>query len=203
MKHAIIVGHPDPASFTRAMADRYATCLSARGHKTFVRDLYQLDFDPRLKLSEMPSRPDWTPAPDVEAERQLLKDANTFAFIYPLWFNSPPAIIKGYIDRVFGAGFGYTQLRAGGRDPLLANRHLIHITASGSSSAWLDEQGAAGSSRTLFQDTFARVCGMRIRPHIHFDGIVPGIAPRWLAENLKTLETRLVQYFGPGSTDLT
>jgi hypothetical protein len=44
---------------------------------------------------------------------------------------------------------------------------------------------------------------LRVRPHIHFDGIVPGIDPRWLATNLKTLETKLVQYFGPGSADLT
>lgn len=203
MKHAIMVGHPDPSSFTLAMANTYATCLSARGHETFVRDLYRLDFDPRLKLSEMPSRPGWTPAPDVEAERRLLAEADVFAFVYPLWFNSPPAIIKGYIDRVFGAGFGYARLSSGGHEPMLTGRHLIHITASGSASAWLGEQGVSGSARTLFQDTFAHACGLRVRPHIHFDAIVPGIDPRWLATNLKTLETKLVQYFGPGSADLT
>jgi hypothetical protein len=47
------------------------------------------------------------------------------------------------------------------------------------------------------------VCGLRVRPQIHFDGIVPGFTPRWLATNLKTLETKLNQYFGPGSTNLT
>jgi NAD(P)H dehydrogenase (quinone) len=203
MKHAIIVGHPNPASFTVAMAKTYADCLSACGHTTIVRDLYRLDFDPRLKLSEMPDRPGWAPAPDVQAEREMLSDADIFAFIYPLWFNSPPAIVKGYIDRVFSAGFGYAHLKAGGQEPLLTNRHLIHITASGSSSAWLNEQGASGSARTLFEDGFARVCGMRVRPHIHFDNIVQGLAPRWAAENLKTLETKLLKYFGPGCTDLT
>lgn len=203
MKHAIIVGHPDPASFTMAMAKTYSDCLSACGHAIIERDLYRLEFDPRLKLSEMPDRPDWAPAADVEAERRLLRDADVFAFVYPLWFNSPPAIVKGYVDRVFGAGFGYGRLKAGGQEPLLTNRHLIHITASGSSSAWLNEQGATGSARTLFEDTFARACGMRVRPHIHFDNIVPGLEPRWVAQNLKTLETRLLKYFGPGCTDLT
>jgi NAD(P)H dehydrogenase (quinone) len=195
MKHAIIVGHPDPASFTLAMAKAYSDHLSARGHTVITRDLYRLKFDPRLQLSEMPDRPSWAPAPDVETEREVLRDADVFAFIYPLWFNSPPAIVKGYIDRVFGEGFGYAHLHAGGQEPLLTNRHLIHITASGSSSAWLNEQGAAGSARTLFEDTFARVCGMRARPHIHFDCIVPGLAPRWVAQNLKTLETKLSEYF--------
>lgn len=203
MKHAIIVGHPDPSSFTLAMANTYADCLSARGHQTFVRDLYRLNFDPCLKLSEMPNRPGWAPASDVEVERQLLADAGAFAFVYPLWFNSPPAIIKGYIDRVFGAGFGYARLHSGGHEPLLTGRHLIHITASASSAAWLGEHGVASSGRTLFRDAFANVCGLRVRPDIHFDGIVPGLAPRWLAANLKTLETQLIRCFGPGSTNLT
>ena len=203
MKHAIIVGHPDASSFTMAMANTYAACLAARGHHTIVRDLYRMHFDPCLKLSEMPTRQDWEPETDVQAERRLLSDVKVFAFVYPLWFNSPPAIVKGYIDRVFGTGFGYARLHAGGQEPLLVDRHLIHITASGSSSAWLNEQGAAGSSRTLFEDTFARACGMRVRPHIHFDGIVPGVSALVLATNLKTLEIKLIKYFGPGSTDLT
>jgi NAD(P)H dehydrogenase (quinone) len=81
MKHAIIVGHPDTSSFTLAMANAYATCLSAHGHETIMRDLYQLEFDPCLKLSEIPNRPGWAPAPDVVAERRPLADANAFAFV--------------------------------------------------------------------------------------------------------------------------
>ena len=196
MKHAIIVGHPDPNSFTMAMANRYAEAVSALGHTYVVRDLYRIDFDPRLKLSELPDRPIWEIAPDAADERRMIGDADVFAFIYPLWFNSPPAVIKGYIDRVFGAGFGYAQLRAGGQEPMLAGRHLINVTASGSSSAWLNEQGAWDSLRNLFDTYLAKVCGMRVRPHIHFDSIVHGLESRWVDVNLKTLETRLTEYFG-------
>jgi NAD(P)H dehydrogenase (quinone) len=198
MKHAIIVGHPDPHSFTLAMAQTYATTISRLGHSHVMRDLYRLDFDPRLKLSELPDRPIWEAAPDAEAERKLIRDADVFAFIYPLWFNSPPAIVKGYIERTFGAGFGYAQLRAGGREPLLTGRQLVHITASGSSSAWLNEQGVWDSMDNLFGAYFARVCGMRVRARIHFDSIVPGLKQRWIDANLMTLETTLKEYFaGP------
>lgn len=48
----------------------------------------------------------------------------------------------------------------------------------------------------LFDTYFARLCGMRVRPHIHFDSIVPGLAERWVQTNLKTLEMKLVEYFG-------
>jgi hypothetical protein len=44
---------------------------------------------------------------------------------------------------------------------------------------------------------------MRERPQIHFDSIVPGLAARWVATNLKTLETKLIQYFGPRCMDLS
>lgn len=195
MKHAIIVGHPDPNSFTMAMAHTYAATVSRLGQSHVTRDLYQIDFDPRLKLSELPDRPIWQAAPDAEAERDQIRDADVFAFIYPLWFNSPPAIVKGYIDRIFGAGFGYAQLRAGGREPLLTGRQLVHITASGSSSAWLNEQGVWESMDNLFGAYFARVCGMRVRPRIHFDSIVPGLRQRWIDTNLKTLETALTACF--------
>lgn len=199
MKHAIIVGHPDPNSFTLAMAKTYAETVAALGHTHVTRDLYRLDFDPRLKLSELPDRPIWSVAPDAETERALIRDADVFAFIYPLWFNTPPAIVKGYVERVFGATFGYAQLRAGGQEPLLVGRQLIHISASGSSSAWLNEQGAWESLRTLFDTYFGKICGMRVRRHIHFGSIVPGLKRRWIDTNLKTLETKLKEYFGPTS----
>ena len=196
MKHALIIGHPDPNSLTMAIAECYAQTVSALGHTHVTRDLYRLDFDPRLKLSEMPDREHWMPAPDVEAERQLLRDADVFAFFYPLWFNSPPAIIKGYIERVFGAGFGYAELRDGGARPLLRERQLIHITTSGSRSAWLNEQGSWDSFRKLFDEYFGNVCGMQVRPHIHFDSIVPGLDQRWITANLQTLKSKVREYFG-------
>lgn len=199
MKHAIIVGHPDLNSFTMAMANRYAEAVSALGHTHVLRDLYRMGFDPRLKLSELPDRPIWESAPDAAEERRVIADADVFAFIYPLWFNSPPAIVKGYIERVFGASFGYAQLRAGGDEPMLVGRQLIHVTASGSSSTWLNEEGGWESLRNLFDTYLGKVCGMRVRPHIHFDSIMHGLQGRWVDTNLKTLETRLRQYFGPNS----
>jgi NAD(P)H dehydrogenase (quinone) len=196
MKHAIIVGHPDPDSFTMAMAKAYTDALPVPVHTHVLRDLYRLDFDPRVRLSEIADRERWTPAPDVIAEREMLRDADVFAFIYPLWFNSPPAIIKGYIERVFGAGFGFAQKHGGGMTPLLTGRQLVHISASGSRLAWLNEQGVWSSLRTLFDEYFGTLCGMHVHPHIHFDSIVPGIEQRWINENLNTLQTKVRDYFG-------
>lgn len=196
MKHAIIVGHPDPASFTMSMARTYETTIKDIGHTPVLRDLYRIAFEPRLSVAELPGREGEVPD-EVAAERQLLKDADVFAFIYPLWFNSPPAIVKGYIDRVFGLGFGYNILRDGGQEPLLGGKQLIHLTSSSSRNAWLNEQGAYYSLRNLFDDYFGRVCGLQVRPHIHSDSINPGLDTRWVREALKSAEIQIRRYFDP------
>lgn len=196
MKHAIIVGHPDVSSVSMALAEGYANAVAKLGHTSILRDLYRLDFDPRLPLSELPTRARWRPAPDIERERALLADVDVFTFIYPLWFNAPPAIIKGYIERTFGVGFGYEDMKGGGQGPLLSGRQLLHITTSGSTHALLNEQGAWLSMRHLFEDYFAKICGIRVRPHIHFDAVAPGLEARWVATFVNELDNKVRSYFG-------
>jgi NAD(P)H dehydrogenase (quinone) len=155
-----------------------------------------MGFDPLLKASERPDAPSHAPGADVAAERALLDDADVFAFVYPLWFNAPPAMLKGYIDRVFGAGFGYRTLRNGGEDPLLVGRRMISFTSSGSTRARLEEQGAWMSIRQLFDAHFANMCGLEVVDHVHFPSIVTGLAKRWVDENLWVTEQKVLEHFG-------
>ena len=107
MKHAIIIAHPRTSSFTASVADAYAEACKTLGESTVIRDLYRIGFDPCLKAGELPFADSFRPEPDVMIERDLLKDCDVFAFFYPLWLNTPPAIVKGYLERVFGFGFAY------------------------------------------------------------------------------------------------
>src|SRR5580693_5732408 len=88
VKHAVIFAHPNGHSFTATMAEAYAGAVEALGHSVIRRDLYRIDFDPRLKPAELPFAENWRAAPDVIAERELLKDAHVFVLFYPLWLNS-------------------------------------------------------------------------------------------------------------------
>ena len=130
MKHAVITAHPNPDSLTLSVARTYCEAVTAKGHEALLRDLYDMDFDPRLKASEIPSPKGFMPADDVKAERALIKDADVFAFVYPFWINAPPAIFKGYLDRIFGMGFAYGP-GGDGNQPLLAGRKMISFTSSG------------------------------------------------------------------------
>jgi NAD(P)H dehydrogenase (quinone) len=174
MRHAVIVAHPNAHSFTSHMAQAYTHAAHAKHDTVFVRDLYRMGFDPCLKEGEVPSPSGFAPAEDAKAEREMVADADVFAFFYPLWFNAQPAILKGYIDRVFGMGFGY-GMGEGGNEPLLHGRRMISFTSSGAPERWLKETGGWDALRKLFDEHVAAVCGMTVVDHIHFDNIVPGI----------------------------
>ena len=181
MKHAVVVAHPDPASLNATIAQTYADTVTNAGHEAVVRDLYAMGFDPCLKAEEIPGPAEPRFGDDVTAERALLADADVFAFVYPLWFNGPPAILKGYVDRVFGMGFGFTPA-FGGTDPALRGRRLISFTTSGAPDAWVQDTGAMDALRRLFDDHLAGVCGLRVADHLHFGGMVSGITEAAFAD---------------------
>ncbi len=140
MRHVVVLSHPNPSSFGAAVAGDYAAAVRALGHEAEIRDLYAIGFDPRLPASELPWRPGFSAGADVVAERALLADADVVALVYPLWFNAPPAMLKGYVERVFGMGFGYGP-GDGGTQPLLNGKRLLSITTSGAPDAWVDHTG--------------------------------------------------------------
>ncbi|MFZ5718213.1 MAG: NAD(P)H-dependent oxidoreductase [Pseudomonadota bacterium] len=174
MKHAVIVAHPDSASLNATIARTYVAALEANGHEAELCDLYAMGFDPCLKTPEIPGPAAPEFGADVVAERERLADVDAFAFVYPLWFNAPPAILKGYVDRVFGMGFGFTP-RFGGAEPALRGRRLISFTTSGAPDAWVRDTGAITTLRRLFDDHLAGVCGLEVVDHVHFGGMVSGI----------------------------
>ena len=194
MKHAVIVAHPSPQSFNLAVARVYCEAVRSRGHEPILRDLYRMKFDPCLAQDEIPGTAGFAPRADVVEERKLIGDANVFAFIYPFWFNAPPAILKGYLDRVFGLGFAYAPA-SGGTRPLLAGRRTISFTSSGAPDRWIRQTAGLEASRRLIDEHFAEVCGLVCVAHIHFGGIVAGIRTDVVERALDTVKTEVNTYF--------
>lgn len=195
MKHALIIAHPNPKSFTQAMASAYADALRGQGQEPLVRDLYGMDFDPRLRAEEIPGPGGFTPGRDVAAERDLLTDVGAFAFFYPVWFNAPPAILKGYLDRVFGMGFGY-GMGQGGNTPLLTGRSMISFSSSGAPKHWMVETGAWDAMRKLFDEHVGAVTGLAVLDHLHFGAIVPQITGEAVASCAEEVRRAAERHFG-------
>jgi NAD(P)H dehydrogenase (quinone) len=201
MKHAIIVGHPDEASFALSVARTYQAEAERCGHRAVVRDLYKMGFNPVLGAVERPDRLERVTEADVQAERDALHDADVFVFVYPVWFGLPPAIVTGYVQRVFGPGFAFKSQYEGRTEPLLAGRSLISFTSSGSSDLWFAEQGLDVSLRHVFDDYLARLMGFAVIDHVHFGSITEGLGNQWVLGHLDAVKARFQAAFPSATAD--
>jgi len=150
VQHFLILGHPDPRSFNHAIAARYAEIVQTNYQSVVVRDLYAIGFDPLLKDIERPQRRPGFYSHDVMIEIDLIERSDVVTFVYPLWFGTPPAIIKGYIDRVFGAAFMLSDLKRERTVGSFVGKPLCLFTSSASTGPWLDEQGIVSSLQQSF-----------------------------------------------------
>lgn len=194
MKHAILLAHPKPDSFCAAIARTTQDTLLALGQEVVLRDLYAIDFDPRLKADEIPTHDGARARPEVLAERDILSGVDSVIFVYPFWFNAPPAILKGYVDRVLGMGFGYDPRRGG---PLLGDKSLVSISTSGAPEHWVKDTGALQALMTLFDDHLSGVCGLRVLDHVHLGGVVSTLTEEAGHDMLDGVAERLRGAFAP------
>jgi putative NADPH-quinone reductase len=101
----IVLAHPDPGSFNHAIARTSASALRRLGHAVVFHDLYAERFDPVLWSSAMPR--DATVAPEVQRHCDELANADGIVVVHPNWWGQPPAILKGWVDRVVRPGVAY------------------------------------------------------------------------------------------------
>lgn len=197
LKHAVILGHPRQDSFNAAVAQRYIETVTGFGHTAVLRDLYRMGFDPRLQSDEMPRPAGFAAWPDVAEERSLVGNANVFVFVYPLWFNAPPAIVSGYIQRVFGMGFGYGPVRSGGNRPVLVGRRLLSFSSSGAPAEWLRSEGSWAALRNLFDQHLADVCGMIVLDHRHYGRVLNSTPVSRIDAHLNDVSKTATRLFMP------
>jgi NAD(P)H dehydrogenase (quinone) len=106
MKILVILGHPDEKSFNHAVAGAVVKTLRNSGHDVIFHDLYQEEFPPLLPAGEIPRD---APLPEIISRHcSELTEADGIVIIHPNWWGQPPAIIKGWVDRVLRPGVAYT-----------------------------------------------------------------------------------------------
>jgi NAD(P)H dehydrogenase (quinone) len=105
MKISVILGHPRRGSFNHAIAERAIQTLGNNGHEVIYHDLYEERFDPILTYAEIPREHQ----PDALLEKYCDEIARSegIIIIHPNWWGQPPAILKGWIDRVIRPGVAY------------------------------------------------------------------------------------------------
>lgn len=105
MKVMAILAHPSKDSFNHAIAQTAIGVLRKYGHEVYFHDLYEEDFDPVLPGPEIPEGR--LSDPVIVRHCEEAAEADAFLVVHPNWWGQPPAILKGWVDRVFRVGVGY------------------------------------------------------------------------------------------------
>ena len=108
MKISVILAHPNKGSFNHAIADTTVNALNKNGHKVFFHDLYAEKFDPLLPTEEI--QKEAALPPEIEKHCKEISVADGIVIIHPNWWGMPPAILKGWVDRVIRPGVAYAFL---------------------------------------------------------------------------------------------
>jgi NAD(P)H dehydrogenase (quinone) len=109
MRVVVVIAHPDPNSFNHAIASTACTALNAAGHEVTVLDLYAEEFRTAMSPAERLAYHSDRPILDPMAERHadIVKQAEALVFVYPTWWSTVPAILKGWLERVMVPGVGF------------------------------------------------------------------------------------------------
>lgn len=196
MKVLVILGHQHPGSFCHAIAAAAVDQLRSAGHEAIFHDLYAERFDPILPHDEIPK--DAPPNPIIQKHCAEVTAAGGYVVVHPNWWGQPPAILKGWVDRVLRLGVAY-EFGPGGTvvQHLAGKRALVLTTSNTPRDAELELFG--DPLENLWNRCIFGFCGVppeRFRRR-NFESIIlstPDERGEWLAE-----VGRLVAACFPGS----
>lgn len=189
MKNLIVYAHPNSGSLNHFFKQTVLESLEESGEEIAVRDLNEINFNPILSLEDMNGQRMGTVADDVKTEQDFITWADRIIFIYPIWWTGMPAIMKGYIDRVFSYGFAY-RYDQGIQKGLLTGKKTIIINSHGKSNAEYEAMGM-DKALALTSDTgIFTYSGLEIQQHFYFDK-----ADRASADNISDWESQIQTIF--------
>lgn len=195
MKHLLVVAHPVEGSFTMGLAHAYAAELESIGHSQRTYDLYRMGFNPVLSAQELAQvSADHPASADVAQARRDILSADALTVIYPLWWLSMPAMLKGYIDRGFARGFAY-EAQNGIVRGLLSGKKTVLVTISGAPLSQLIRSGDWKPVQDLQDIHILRNAGFELLEHVHFDNVVPHLSVAIVEQHMARVRWCVRQHF--------
>jgi NAD(P)H dehydrogenase (quinone) len=162
MKVSVILGHPKQGSFNHAIAGVAVHTLKNNGHAVVYHDLYEESFDPVLPDDEMPR--DAGLPPLIGRHCGEIASADGIVIVHPNWWGQPPAIVKGWIDRVIRPGIAY-EFRAGDSGegvPVGLLRAKAALVFNTSNTGAQREQDVFGDPlERIWKDCIFGLCGVQ------------------------------------------
>ncbi|MHB8084580.1 MAG: NAD(P)H-dependent oxidoreductase [Dehalococcoidia bacterium] len=186
MKTLVVLAHPNRGSFNHAIAETAIQALNINGHDVTFHDLYREGFNPELPYDEILE--DEKIPGEIKKYCSELAEAEGIIVVHPNWWGQPPAILKGYIDRIFRPGVAYRFEEGDGgegvpRGLLKAKAAVVFNTSNTASSREMEVFG--DPLEKLWKNCIFDLCGVKTFYRRMFGVIVTSTAEQrgaWLNE---------------------
>ena len=186
MKISVILAHPNKSSFNHAIAETSVKTLKKSGHEVYFHDLYEENFDPILSGKEI-SKAALLPK-DIAKHCSEIAEVEGIVVIHPNWWGQPPAILKGWVDRVIRPGVAYEFLEGDSGEGvpqglLKAGTALVFNTSNTPEKREL--KVFADPLETIWKNCIFGLCGVNEFHRRIFGEIVTSTVQqrnKWLAE---------------------
>jgi len=189
VKVLVVIGHQNKGSFCHALAGAAVDELKAAGHEVVYHDLYEDGFDPVLRHAELPQ--DAELEPQIQQQVREVSEADGYVIVHPNWWGQPPAILKGWLDRILRQGYCY-NFGPNGVEGLLQGRTALVITTSNTpKDVELDLFG--DPLENLWKTCVFGFCGVTDFYRRNFESIILSTVQErqeWLAETRKLVQSR-------------
>jgi NAD(P)H dehydrogenase (quinone) len=195
MKVSVILGHPRLGSFNHAIAETAVQALQAGGHTVRYHDLYAEGFEPAVPGAEVSKGAQLAPAVGQHCDE--IAEAEGIVVVHPNWWGMPPAILKGWIDRVLRVGVAYRFAEGDGGEGvpiglLKAQAALVFTTSDTPRKRELAVFG--DPLETIWKNCIFDFCGVKNFYRKNYETIVissPEQRQAWLEDVRQTVQARL------------
>jgi NAD(P)H dehydrogenase (quinone) len=189
---SVILAHPDPRSFNHAIAHAVVRALKRNRHRVWLHDLHAERFDPVLRATEAPKGARL----DARMKRYCreLADSDGIVIVHPNWWGQPPALLKGWVDRVVRPGVAYEFREGDSGDgvPVGLLKARTAVVFNTSNTPARRERAAFGDPLdALWRKCIFQLCGVKRFRRRMFGVVVTSTAAqrrRWLAEAAAIVE---------------
>lgn len=168
INHLIVYCNPNPRSLSAAYRDALVELTEMSANPVNVRDLYNIGFSPVLEMRDFDAVKHGQIPAEVKVEQDYVMWANLITFVYPVWWAGMPALMKGYIDRVFTKGFAYIMEEEGHLKGLLGDKKVVILNNMGFPYAYYEKTGMLDSMKQTTDEGIFKFCGMEVVEHRFF-----------------------------------
>ena len=203
MKISVILAHPYEASFNAAIAAHVVNTLKAKGHEVLFHDLYREGFNPVISAQELVS--DATDDALLQQHQTEIREADGIVIVHPNWWGQPPAILKGWVDRVLRQHIAYTfpEGENGGGLPIGLLKAQAALVFNTSNTPEERENTVFGDPlERIWKDCVFDFCGITSFKRLMFRVVTDSTEQErqsWLAQTAETVS----RYFPPISANIT